>query len=305
MPRLEGDGVVSGFRLTRRQLVGGALVAAASAVSGRVWASSESRAPVLYLSHGAPVFAMNDPARIAELRAWGARIPKPRGIVAMTPHFGSRRLEVGATGRGVAMYNLPGRLKSRIPANLDYATPTNEALAARLDALAGTAGARRHGRRGFDHTTWMPLACLFPAADVPVVELTYPYLDDASLFRLGAKLSALRDEGVLFFATGGMTHNLASVDFDFESHPHPPPTWATDFDAWASERLGARDVDALVDWRSKAPAQALAHPDDGAHFRVLLVALGVAMGGARAATQVEFPVVGYESTLSKRSVQLT
>ena len=78
-----------------------------------------------------------------------------------------------------------------------------------------------------------------------------------------------------------------------------------DFDAWATERLVARDVDALVDWRSKAPAQAIAHPDDGAHFRVLLVALGVAMGGARAATQVEFPVVGYESTLSKRSIQFT
>jgi 4,5-DOPA dioxygenase extradiol len=305
MPHVEGGWVVSDFRLSRRQLVGGALVAAASAVSGRASASSESRAPVLYLSHGAPVFAMNDPSRIAELRAWGARIPKPRGIVAMTPHFAARGLELGATGRGFAMYNLPGPIKRRIPANLDYATPANDALAARIDAIAGTSGARSNGRRGFDHTTWMPLACLFPAADVPVVELTYPYLDDASLFRFGTKLSALREEGVLFFATGGMTHNLASVDFDFESNPHPPPAWATDFDAWATERLVARDVDALVDWRSKAPAQALAHPDDGAHYRVMLVALGVAMGGARAATKVEFPVVGYESTLSKRSVQLT
>jgi 4,5-DOPA dioxygenase extradiol len=220
----------------------------------------------------------------------------------MTPHFASRRLALGRLGQGAAMYNLPEPIKGHVPPNLDYVTPSNERLAARLDVLAGqTPLSRSEGRRGFDHTTWMPLACLFPAADVPVVELTYPYLDDPSLFSLGKRLAPLRDEGILFVASGGMTHNLASMDFG--ATPSAPPAWSQEFDAWATERLTACDVDALIDWRSRAPAQSLAHPDDGAHYRVLLVALGVALG-AGSTMRTAFPIVGYESTLSKRSVQM-
>ncbi len=233
------------MRVSRRTIVQGAACAALTVLRKGAKAAPAAPPPVLYLSHGAPIFALNDPARIAELRAWGARLARPRGIVVMTPHFGSRRLELGTTGKGFAMYDLPPMLKRRIPANLDYATPPSVDLALQVDALAGTQGARSAGRRGFDHTTWMPLACLFPAADVPVVELTYPYEKDAELFALGTRMARLRDEGVLFLASGGMTHNLASMDPARPADARPP-AWSTDFDAWATERLVARDVDALV-----------------------------------------------------------
>ncbi len=288
--------------LGRREFVGAVAALATSAATSRARAAGNLAAPVLYVSHGAPIFAMNDPARISELRTWGAHLPAPRGIVAMTPHFGSRVQRLGAIGRGFAMYDLPPAIKRRIPRGLDYATPPNDALAARVDALLETHGATSEGRRGFDHTTWMPLACLFPDAAVPVVEISYPYVDDAALFALGRKMAPLRDEGVLFVASGGMTHNLASMEFG--APPAPPPGWSKEFDAWATERLSASDVDSLVDWRTKAPAQNLAHPDDGGHYRVLLVALGVAMGGVGAKPRVEFPIVGFESAMSKRSVQM-
>jgi 4,5-DOPA dioxygenase extradiol len=55
----------------------------------------------------------------------------------------------------------------------------------------------------------MPLRCLFPAADVPVVELGYPYVPEAEAFALGRKLAPLRAEGVLFVGSDGMTHHLA------------------------------------------------------------------------------------------------
>jgi 4,5-DOPA dioxygenase extradiol len=114
-------------------------------------------------------------------------------------------------------------------------------------------------------------------------------------------LAPLRDEGVLFVASGGMTHNLASTDLTGKGEP---PSWSREFDHWAAEAVVARDVDSLVDWRARAPAQALAHPDDGAHYRVLLVALGVALGSRAPASRVSFPVTGFESTLSKRSIEL-
>jgi 4,5-DOPA dioxygenase extradiol len=267
--------------------------------SAAVVTSSASRAPVIYLSHGAPIFAMNDPARIGELRAWGATLAKPSAILAVTPHYASRRLEVGATGRGFAMYDLPRAFARRIPRGLDYATPPSEALAMRVESLLATRGPTARGeRRGMDHTTWMPLMCLFPGADVPVLELAYPYVREQEAFAIGRQLAPLRDAGVLLFASGGMTHNLAAMDFE-----SGPPRWASEFDSWAAEAIAGGQVDALVDWRQKAPAVNLAHPDDGGHFRVLLVALGVALGDGGAG-RVTFPVTGFEATMSKRSVQI-
>jgi 4,5-DOPA dioxygenase extradiol len=211
----------------------------------------------------------------------------------------------GPTSRGFAMYDLPPPFKRLLPQDLDYATPPSDALASRIDGLLqGSGPIARSRQRGFDHTTWMPLLCLFPAADVPVLELAYPYVPEADLFALGRRLAPLRDEGVMFIASGGMTHNLAAASLPLGA---PTPSWAREFDAWSADKITALDVDALVDFRHKAPAVDLAHPDDGAHFRVLLAALGVLLGDVRATgakPRVTFPVASFESALSTRCAEL-
>jgi hypothetical protein len=133
-----------------------------------------------------------------------------------------------------------------------------------------------------------------PRKDSPDPREAYPYVDERATFALGEKLAPLRGEGILFVASGGMTHNLA-MPFG-----GPVPSFAAEFDAWATEALARRDVDALVDWRQKAPASLLAHPDDGGHFRVLFAALGVATGDGHAT----FPITGFEGSLSTRCVEL-
>ena len=264
--------------ITRRRVLGAAASLAVSAATGAARAEGSRGMPVAFVSHGGPLLAI-DPVRGPQLRAWGARIPRPSGILVMTPHWGSRHLALGATGTGVAQYDFPRFLASRLPPDLAYASPPSEALATRVEAmLRGAYPVERGTRRGLDHTTWMPLRHMFPAADVPVLELAYPLLPEPQVFALGRRLAPLRDEGVLVLGSGGMTHNLAALDLD--APPTSVPAWSREFDAWASERLVARDVDALVDWRRRAPAADLAHPDDGGHFRVLLFALGVASGGA-------------------------
>lgn len=287
--------------ITRRALLGTAVAATAATVARRTLGAVDAPMPVAFVSHGGPMLAV-DPVRGPALRAWGAKLRKPAGVLAITPHWGSRHLELGATGPGVAQYDFPKWLSGKLPANLAYASPPSEGLAKRVEALLGDAyPVTRGARTGMDHTTWMPLIHLLPSADVPVLELAYPYLQEAQLFALGRKLAPLRDEGILLLASGGMTHNLASVDLDRAESP--PPSWSREFDAWAAERLAASDADALLDWRHRAPAADLAHPDDGGHFRVMLVGLGAALarGSVPAA---RFPYVGYELGLSVRCAEL-
>lgn len=274
----------------RHFLVGAACVL----VPGVGRAASSEKMPVVYVSHGAPLYLPGNERRRAALGAWADQLPRPRAIVVMTPHFASRGPEVGITRRGFAWYDLPLGIKRLLPQDLEYATPPSVAVASRVEALLGERARHADERRGFDHTTWMPLKVMFPAADVPVLEIAYRYVDEGAMLRFGQRLAPLREEGVLFVASGGMTHNLAMPWVG------PVPSFAADFDAWVSEALARSDVDALLDWRRKAPAAWLAHPDDGAHFRVLFAALGVA-GTAPRAT---FPITGFESALSLRSVEL-
>src|SRR4051794_2824980 len=111
-------------------------------------------------------------------------------------------------------------------------------------------------------------------------------------------LAPLRTEGVLILASGSLTHNLRLARFE---DPSPPPAWAVEFDTWCAEALGRFDVDALADYRRRAPALHVAHPTEE-HFLPLLIAVGAA---STTPPQVTFPIAGFEHrSMSRRSVLL-
>jgi 4,5-DOPA dioxygenase extradiol len=118
----------------------------------------------------------------------------------------------------------------------------------------------------------------------------------AELLELGKALAPLRDEGVLVLGSGNLVHNLRRLDWG--DGGAPPQPWASAFDAWIADVLSRRDWAALVDYRSRAPQLALAHPSEE-HLRPVLVA-----AGAAAEEPVRFTLEGWEmGSLSRRSVQ--
>ena len=260
-----------------------------------------AKMPVGYVAHGAPML-LGDKVRGPDLTRWGASIPRPTGIVVMTPHYRARGLEIGHVGEGFGMYNLPEWIKELTP-NATYATPSNAKLAARVQALLGARGVVSFAkdRPGFDHTTWIPLFHMFPKADVPVVEIAMPFAKENDFFEMGRALAPLRDEGILILASGTITHNLAATDLTATS---AVPAWSSDFDTWARNTLQNKDISRLLAWRKEGPRADVAHPDDGGHFRVLLFALGAASAQKQIAS-VKFPIEGFElGNLSKRCVEL-
>lgn len=122
-----------------------------------------------------------------------------------------------------------------------------------------------------------------------------PCLDALELFHLGRALAPLRDEGVLVFGSGFLTHNMR-----YAFRPGIPQ-WAREFDHWAAEALARFDVDALIDFEKRAPAANLALPT-WEHYAPLLVAAGASAGERLTTT---FPITGWwmGSAFTKRSVQ--
>lgn len=183
---------------------------------------------------------------------------------------------------------------------MKYPAPGAPELAGEVGTLLGDTGqsVRRDEERGLDHGAYVPLAEMYPDADVPVLQISMPTLDPAELFAIGRRLAPLRHREVLIVGSGFSTHNLREMNWHAGPDGHPP-NWSTEFDDWLSRQIQAQDVDALINFEHSAPAAELAHPRTE-HFAPLFVALGAAADDGLESTT---PVTGFWFGLSKRSVQ--
>ncbi len=252
--------------------------------------------PVIFLAHGAPML-LDDAGWVAELAAWARALPTPRAILMVSAHWDQRPLRIGATTPQPLVYDFTGFPDKYY--RLRYASPGAPELAGRVEALL-RAGGRSFERspRGLDHGAYVPLLAMYPAADVPVLQISMPGLDAADLFALGRQLAPLRHDGVLIVGSGFLTHNMRE---GFQGDR--PAGWAIEFDAWAADALGRRDADALIDFQRVAPAATRALPT-WEHYAPVLVAAGAAADDAAAVAS--FPIEGWWSlapSFSKRSVQ--
>jgi len=284
--------------LTRRAVVaaGVGLVAAtglpAADAADLKKASSSSRQPTLFVAHGAPPL-LDMASWVAELAAWGTTLGKPKAILMLSAHWEARPLTLGATTTVPLVYDFSGFPRQYYEQK--YASPGAPALASRLHTLVK--GAIDAPKRGLDHGAYVPLVAMYPKADVPVLQASLPSLEPKDLLALGKSLAPLRDEGVLIIGSGFITHNLRAVDWE---NQYPTPQWAAEFDQWTAEAVFKKDVDALMQYREKAPGVNLALPTHE-HFVPLIVAMGAALEDPKTPT---FPIEGFWlGSLTRRSVQ--
>ena len=228
-----------------------------------------TRAPALFVSHGSPMFALLPGMLGPNLAALGRQLDGLQAIVVVSPHWQTRRVRVTATTAPETIHDFGG-----FPAalyTLQYTPPGAPALADEIIALLGAAGieADLDPGRGLDHGAWVPLRHMKPGADIPVVQVSLPIdTDTAGALQLGQALAPLRDRGVLVLGSGSLTHNLHEFRQEVRD-----PEYAQAFADWAADAVARRDIDALVDYRARAPFAARAHPTEE-HYLPLLVAIG-------------------------------
>ena len=256
---------------------------------------SAGRMPVLFLAHGAPIL-MDDPKWVGELASLAASLPKPKGVLMLSAHWEKRPATLGATRRVPLYYDFYGFPERYY--QVQYPAPPAPELASRVRALlAERSLSTLESERGLDHGAYVPLLCMYPSADVPVLQLSLPGLEPKELFEFGQALAPLRDEGVLIIGSGFLTHNMR-----FAFRPGTP-AWAVEFDAWAADVLARHDHDALVDFQARGPAAQVALPTTE-HFVPVIVAAGAAPGSAE---PVAFPISGFwgegGGAFTRRSVQ--
>lgn len=231
--------------------------------------------PTLFISHGSPMFALQPGEAGAQLARLGERLPRPRAVLVMSPHWMTRGPEVLAGRRPETVHDFGGFPRELYA--LSYPAPGAPEVAAEVIALLAAAGldARANETVGLDHGAWVPLMHLYPAADVPVIQLSQPATRSPQVpYALGRALAPLHERGILVIGSGSITHNL----YEFRAPHDPADRYASEFTDWIWQAIAAGDLDALLDYRARAPHAVRAHPTDE-HLLPLHFAIGAAGDG--------------------------
>lgn len=229
-----------------------------------------TRMPAAFLGHGNPLNALDHNGYTEAWRSFGASVPPPRAILAISAHWYVNMTAVTAMTRPRTIHDFFG-----FPDELfavEYPAPGDPTLADEVaEVVKPTWVGLDHDSWGIDHGTWSVLVQAFPRADIPVVQLSInaerPF--DHHL-QLGRSLAPLRERGVLIIASGNVVHNLRSVDW---SQPEGGLDWAHRFDDAAREKMTDSPGDVVglaghADFPSAVPT-----PD---HFIPLLYLAGLA-----------------------------
>jgi 4,5-DOPA dioxygenase extradiol len=226
--------------------------------------------PAVFFGHGTPMNALDDNRYTTAWREFGAAVPRPQAILVVSAHWyiNASAVTAMATPRTIHdFYGFPDELFA-----VQYPAPGDPELAQEIaDLVEPTWLGIDTDSWGIDHGTWSVLVHAFPAADIPVLQLSINAMKPFDYhLELGAKLAALRDQGVLIVGSGNVVHNLGRIDW---SQPDAGFDWSRRFDDAAASIMTNAPADLVKladhdDYSSAVPT-----PD---HFIPLLYLAGLA-----------------------------
>lgn len=262
--------------LAAAQLTGMTSISALKALENTL-APSE-RMPVLFVGHGNPMNAIEDNSYTQTWRRIGKDIlkrGKPQAILVVSAHWLTRGTLVTAMEHPKTIHDFGGFPQALF--DQQYKAPGSPDMARYTkDIITATTVGLDH-EWGLDHGSWSVLLPMFPAADIPVYQLSIDYGRPIHFhYQLGQQLSRLRDKGVLIMGSGNIVHNLGRVNWSGDGKIYD---WAAEFDARFKEWMDKGDHTSLIDYQKLLGATAqMAHPTND-HLLPLYYVLGLQQKG--------------------------
>ena len=236
------------------------------------------RMPVLFLGHGSPMNALPGNNYFDSWRAlgesFGSTQPAPQLILCISAHWLTSGWQLTAMAKPRTIHDFSG-----FPQELysqQYAAPGDAAAARAISAAvrqrAALPLALDFDQWGLDHGAWGVLKPMFPAADIPVIQLSMDYSRPPSEhFQLAQQLKALRTRGVLIICSGNIVHNLQQMQRGAPANQ--AYDWALEFDQTIGGYIQQGNLAALQNFLKLGSLTAIAHPSHE-HYLPLLYAAG-------------------------------
>jgi len=242
--------------------------------------------PAIFFGHGNPMNAVLSNAYTDAWRRIGQETDRPRAILSISAHW-------FVPGTGVTISTAPRTIHDfggfpRELYQVQYPAPGDPELARRVQALLAPLEVALDDSWGLDHGTWSVLTHVYPAADIPIAQLSIDETKPPSFhYDIGRRLAPLRQEGVLIVGSGNLVHNLHA--YAWGRHMPDPYEWAVRFETEARGLLLAGDHKPLVDYESLGREARLSIPTPD-HYLPLLYVIGTRQKD----DTITFPVEGVD-----------
>jgi 4,5-DOPA dioxygenase extradiol len=253
--------------------------------------------PAIFLGHGNPMNALLNNSYTEGWRRIGEQTPRPKAILAISAHWfiPETALTIGTAPRTIHDFGgFPRELYE-----VRYPAPGDPDLARRVQELLAPLPVKFDSSWGLDHGTWSVLRHVYPAADIPVVQLSIDETQPASFhFEIGRKLAPLRDERILVVGSGNLVHNLQA--YSWGRHATAPYDWAIRFEKEAKKMMLAGEFKPLVQYEKLGRDAMLSIPTPD-HYLPLLYVIATGQQGE----VITFPVEGVDGgSMSMLAVQV-
>jgi 4,5-DOPA dioxygenase extradiol len=242
--------------------------------------------PAIFFGHGNPMNAVLNNDYTNAWRRIGAQMPRPRAIVSISAHWFVPETGVTVSTAPRTIHDFGGFPRELY--QVQYLAPGDPDLARRIQAMLAPLPVALDDAWGLDHGTWSVLRHVYPAADIPIVQLSIDESRPASFhFEIGRKLASLRGEGILIVGSGNLVHNLHA--YAWGRHTPEPYDWAVRFEMEVKGLLLSGDHQPLVDYETLGKEALLSIPTPD-HYLPLLYVIGT----RQQSDVVTFPVEGID-----------
>lgn len=252
--------------------------------------------PVVFVGHGSPMNAMQNNEFTKSLGAFARKIPKPKAIICVSAHWVTEGSFITGSESPRQIYDFFGFPNELY--DIKYRPKGSRELAKRAVELLKEYNVNLDTEWGIDHGTWSILKHMYPACDVPVIQLSL----NADIlvqvhYKVAKSLFELRKQGVLIIGSGNIVHNLSLIDAG--QFAQNTPDWALEFDGYVKQALDSDDDSLLINYSSNKDA-AYAVPTNE-HYLPLLYVCALRDKGEK----VKYFYEGYQhSSLSMRCFSL-
>lgn len=234
----------------------------------------EDKMPVLFLGHGSPMNAIEENEFVTGFRQAAASLPTtPKAILCISAHWYTQGTKVTAMEIPRTIHDFYGFPKELF--EVEYPAQGNPSLAKDTAELLSPTNVELNEDWGLDHGAWSVIKHMYPEANIPVIQLSIDYSQNAEYhFKLAKQLSSLRDKGILIIGSGNIVHNLRMLDWSKSEVDNYGFDWAKEAREKVNQHILDGNFDPLLKYQELGQALNYAVPTPD-HYLPLIYTLGL------------------------------
>ncbi len=228
--------------------------------------------PVLFIGHGSPMNGIEHNEFSNNWANLAKEIPTPKAVLVISAHWLSDGTKITSMDFPKTIHDFGGFPQALF--DVQYPAPGNPALAKETAMMIKSANVELAHDWGLDHGAWTVVRHMYPAANIPVLQLSIDYSKGPKYhYELAKELSLLRSKGILIMGSGNMVHNLRLVSFD-KLDKEFGFDWAIEMNNVFKNNISNHNHTALINYESLGNAAKLAIPTPD-HYYPLLYSLAL------------------------------